>query len=137
MAGVKDGRQAMFRYHLVQRVCDPVSRMDVLHDVVKLETADSMVLHEVPRLARTHLALARINRSKRYDNVGVGGRVLGDLVVADPLRTDGAFAVDREQAEGNPLFSVELDNLRNLGPLPRRLEILRGRIEELAHQRIL
>src|ERR1700760_3293447 len=108
MAGMKDRRQAMFRYHFVQRVCDPVSRMDVLHDVVKLETADAMVLHEVPRLARTHLALARINRSERYDNVGVGGGVLGNLVVSDPLRADGTLAVDREQAEGDPLFAVQL-----------------------------
>src|SRR3954469_19068215 len=137
MAGVKDDRQAMFRYDLVQGIGDPVSRMDVLHDAVKLEAADPMVLDEIPRLARTHLALARVDRSKRNDNVSVAGGVLGDLIVTDPLGADGAFAVDREQAEGDLLLTVELDDLRDLRPLPRRLEIPGGRIEKLPHHRIL
>src|SRR3954453_20519098 len=137
MAGMKDDRQTMFRYDLVQGIGNPVSRMDVLHDAVKLEPADPMMLHEIPRLARAHLALARVDRSKRNDDVSVAGGVLGDLIVTDPLGADGAFAVDREQAEGDPLLTVELDNLRDFRPLPRRLEILRGRIEKLTHHRIL
>src|SRR3569833_1994557 len=108
---MKDGRQAMFREHLVQRVGDPVGRVDVLHDAVKFETADPVMFHEIARFARAEPALARIDRGKRNDNVSVGSGELGDLVVTDTPRPEGAFAVDREQAEGDLLLPVELDDL--------------------------
>ena len=65
------------------------------------------------------------------------GRVLGDFVVADAFGADGAFAVDREQAERNLLFAVQADDLGDFRSLARCLEVCGRRIEESTHDRVL
>ena len=137
MAGVEDRRQLVCGDHLVDRVADGIGRMDVLHDAVEFEPPHPVILNEVARFARTHLASARIDRSERNDDVVVPGGVLGDFVVADAPGADAALAVDREQAERNLLLAIQADDLGNPGPLARRLEISGRRIEEPAHDRIL
>src|SRR6516162_6882453 len=125
MAGVKNRRQFVRGNHLVDRVSDAIGRVDILHDRVELEPAYPVILDEVACLARTHPALVRVDRSERYDDIVVLRGEVRDLVVADALGTDAALAVDREQAEGDLLLAVEADDLGNLGPLARRLEISR------------
>ena len=111
--------------------------MNVLHDAVELESPHPVLLDEVARLARTHPALARIDRGERDDEVVVVRGVLGNFVVADALGAEAALAVDREQAERNLLLAIVADDLGNPGPLARRLEISGCRVEEPAHDRIL
>ena len=137
VARVKDRGQLVLRDHLVDRVGDAIGGIDVLHDAVEFEAAHAVPLDEIARLARAHPALARVDRGERDHDVGVLRRVLRDLVIAHALGADAALAVDRKETEGDLLRPVDLDDLRDLRPGPRRLEIARRRIEEAAHDRVL
>ena len=63
-------------------------------------------------------------------------RELGDLLVGDALDSEARLHVDGEHDEGDLALAIMGDRLGDGRPLAVRLEIFRGRIEELAHDRV-
>jgi hypothetical protein len=123
MTGVENRWQAMFGDNFVDRVSHARRRIDILQDVVKLESSDTVVLDQITRLARAKLTLVRVDRGEWDTNVRIFGSKFGNLIVRDSFRPNPALAIDREQAKGDFLLSVYLDDLGHFGPLARRLEI--------------
>ena len=61
MAGVENRRQFIGVDHLINRIADLLCRVQILHDVVEFEAFNAVIFDQIPRFARTHLALVRIN----------------------------------------------------------------------------
>jgi microcompartment protein CcmK/EutM len=95
---------------------------------VELEALDAVVLHQVKRLAGTELALVRIDRGERNQDIAFLGAGLGNLVVVVAAKSGFALRIDRKDHRCDVHLAIVRRGFGNgRRMLPGRSEILRHR----------
>ena len=112
VAAVEDRRQLVLGDHLVDRPGHLVVGIEALHGRMELEALDAVLLDQLARLARAHLALVRIDAAEGDHDVAVLLRRLGDLLVRDAAPAQLRLGVDREHHEADLLLAVVGDASR-------------------------
>ena len=92
---------------------------------MEFEAADAVFLHQLLRLAHAELALVRIDRDERDQDVEIVGGDFQHFVIVVAAETGLAFGVDREDHRRDILGAVIGRGLRHgRRMLVRRLEIV-------------
>src|SRR5262249_19267709 len=107
LAGVEQGHEAVLGDDLVERVGDPVVRIEALRAGMKLEPPDPVVGGQAPGEAHPGRAAGRIDAPERDDHIGVLGGELRELdVVRHRLVAGPGDGVDGERDAGHGALTV-------------------------------
>src|SRR5699024_8992046 len=84
---------------------------ELLQIGVELEALDPVLLDQASYLAGPERALGRVDTGEGDEDVGVGGRGLGDLLVGHGGKTAGRLGVDGKDHAGHGAFAVVTGDL--------------------------
>ncbi len=109
----------------IKRIGHAVVGIETLHGRVEFEAADAVFLHQLLGLAHAELALVRVDRDERDQDVEIVGRDFQHLVIVVAAETGLALGVDREDHGRDVLGAVIGRGFRHgRRMLVRRLEII-------------
>jgi hypothetical protein len=135
-AGVKERDQTSLGDHVIEREERTVVGPERLDVGVEFETPCSS-FDQLMGFADSQLALVRVDRRERDQNVRVGACCLKDLVAPQPPATHTRFVVDVEDDRREFALPVVVGDLLCARLRRAAAEVVRGCVQELQRYRVL